>query len=97
MLASEDKAFSHKINKSQAQRYLLQKLGLKTSWDNGESRTRDLIFLSTSKMRNQSPLGRNQIPINTLGRKEAKISCVSAGPDLMAICRVWEPLRSESC
>lgn len=87
MLPSEDKAFSHKINKSQAQRYLFKKLSLKVCWDSGESRTRDFIFLSTSKMRHEGPLGSNDVPMSTLDIKEAKMSCVNtAGSDLQAIC-----------
>lgn len=88
MLPSEDKAFSHKINKSQAQRYLFKKFSLEICWENDGSRTRDFIFLSTSKMRHEGPLDSNDVPMSMLDIKETKVSCVSAGSNLEASTNV---------
>lgn len=89
MLASEDEAFSHKINKSQAKRYFVKK---KKTWPESlleecDSRTRDCILFHTSRMRNEGPLDSNDVPMSTLCIKKAKMSCVSAEPDLGANCR----------
>ena len=49
--------------------------------------TVDCIFFSTSRMRNEGPLDSNDVPMSALCIKKAKMSCVSAGPDLEAYCR----------
>lgn len=49
--------------------------------------TVDWIFFSTSRMRNEGPLDSNDVPMSTLCIKKAKMSCVSAGPDLEVNCR----------